>query len=499
MEESERTVACDTRESDTPEDLTKTLADLPHIRDYVQKLQALTEQQQNELLELRTKLDEYEESTKSQKKTLNDVETQTDPWLCEETSEPQEWNVNQTDGKSVTIAQQVTEAAESAMQQTGFVYEETTGLYYHYESGYYYDSKSGLYYNGSTGTYYYYDKDSKSYKFHSQIQEESRQESDLPPTAKKNGRRRRKEKKKVLDDINELDKNKRIKLKLEEKENTLEETEEGECSESEESSESDDSSTSSNSDQNLKKNQDIARVYPPCMRIIVKETNLTNLKVGSLFIVTFKGGTIGREGDHAVIVPDINISKHHAKLQYDEVKKFYEIIDLGSRNGTFLNGKRISAAKQESDPTEIIHGSILQLGLTKLLCHIHHGHDTCGHCEPGLVQIDSTAEENCAPLKTKHHKELKRLKSKFGLEQDNSESASRLASGYQDRAQSRREKVGSSSQHVKTQQSSLHESIPKDNMGFKMLSKMGWSEGTSLGKSGDGAKEPVSSLEKIHY
>lgn len=32
-----------------------------------------------------------------------------------------------------------------------------------------YFQKSGLYYNGNTGTYYYYDKDSQSYKFHSQL------------------------------------------------------------------------------------------------------------------------------------------------------------------------------------------------------------------------------------------------------------------------------------------------------------------------------------------
>ena len=60
--------------------------------------------------------------------------------------------------------------------------------------------------------------------------------------------------------------------------------------------------------------------------------------------------------------------------------------DFGSRNGTYLNGKRLSVAKQESDPHELVHGSVLQVGGTKLLCHIHAGQETCGHCEPGLVQ-----------------------------------------------------------------------------------------------------------------
>lgn len=135
----------------------------------------------------------------------------------------------------------------------------------------------------------------------------------------------------------------------------------------------------------------------------------------------------------------------------------YEIIDLGSRNGTLLNGNRLSAAKQESEPSEIVHGSILQFGSTKLLCHIHSGHETCGHCEPGLVQSNDTSIDSLISIKSRHQSELRRLKSKFGVDKDNTQSASRLASGYEDRAQTRRNYVGSSSQHVKTQQSSLHE------------------------------------------
>lgn len=58
---------------------------------------------------------------------------------------------------------------------------------------------------------------------------------------------------------------------------------------------------------------DLAKTYPPCMRIIVKETTLLKLKVGSLFLVAYTGGSIGREGDHSVVIPDINISKVSSK------------------------------------------------------------------------------------------------------------------------------------------------------------------------------------------
>lgn len=59
---------------------------------------------------------------------------------------------------------------------------------------------------------------------------------------------------------------------------------------------------------------DLAKTYPPCMRIVVKETNLSKLKLGTLFLIPYTGGSIGREGNHNVLIQDINISK--VKLIY---------------------------------------------------------------------------------------------------------------------------------------------------------------------------------------
>lgn len=56
--------------------------------------------------------------------------------------------------------------------------------------------------------------------------------------------------------------------------------------------------------------------------MIVSETSLTKLKVGSLFIVTKEGGTLGREGDnHAIIIPEENISKVNLYITLMSVSK----------------------------------------------------------------------------------------------------------------------------------------------------------------------------------
>jgi ABC-type multidrug transport system ATPase subunit len=58
---------------------------------------------------------------------------------------------------------------------------------------------------------------------------------------------------------------------------------------------------------------------------------------------------IGRAGDNEVVVPDLSVSGRHAEL-HKLARGGYEIVDLASHNGTYLNGQRINAAPvTESD------------------------------------------------------------------------------------------------------------------------------------------------------
>jgi pSer/pThr/pTyr-binding forkhead associated (FHA) protein len=52
---------------------------------------------------------------------------------------------------------------------------------------------------------------------------------------------------------------------------------------------------------------------------------------------------IGRTPDNDLVLSDLDVTRHHAELRKSP-SGTYEIIDLGSHNGTFVNGKRVSHA-----------------------------------------------------------------------------------------------------------------------------------------------------------
>ncbi|NXO00727.1 AGGF1 factor, partial [Rhinopomastus cyanomelas] len=92
-----------------------------------------------------------------------------------------------------SLAESLRAAAEAAVSQTGFVYDENTGLYYDHSTGFYYNSENQLYYDPSTGIYYYCDVESGRYQFHSRVDLQSYQASGTQHTKDKKGKKKRRE------------------------------------------------------------------------------------------------------------------------------------------------------------------------------------------------------------------------------------------------------------------------------------------------------------------
>jgi ABC transport system ATP-binding/permease protein len=66
-----------------------------------------------------------------------------------------------------------------------------------------------------------------------------------------------------------------------------------------------------------------------------------------------KAMRIGRIADNDLVLPDLEVSRHHAELRRSP-SGAYQIIDLDSHNGTYVNGRRVSSAVlSESDIVSI--------------------------------------------------------------------------------------------------------------------------------------------------
>lgn len=75
--------------------------------------------------------------------------------------------------------------------------------------------------------------------------------------------------------------------------------------------------------------------------------------------------TIGKANDNEYVVNDPSVSRHHARLTYEE-EGHWMLEDLGSTNGTFVNGIQI-ARKQVTSKDVIKLGDSYVLNLAEVL------------------------------------------------------------------------------------------------------------------------------------
>lgn len=117
---------------------------------------------------------------------------------------------------------------------------------------------------------------------------------------------------------------------------------------------------------------------------------------------------------------------------------------------------------------------------------------TCDACEPGTVQQRLASEKIKEVIDTRADRKtvLNQLKRKYGL-RDADYKPVKFARKYNDRAAARRREKGVDVPNAKTEASSTSVPISKKNKGFKMLEKLGWSQGQGIGKDASGMSEPI--------
>ncbi|XP_043196864.1 angiogenic factor with G patch and FHA domains 1-like isoform X2 [Amphibalanus amphitrite] len=421
-------------------------------------------------------------------------------------------------------------AAETAAQlaPSGLVFEPETGLYYDHDSGYYWDASAQMYYDGTNGYYLRYDEVSASYVYVEPAanasatpvdpskQPSSPKDPSEEPSAAPRRKRSSGEELEEGEIEEEEEEGERVEYHwtgeeywTERRERWRERERREEVTKVEQRTQYQARETSTPAVIESGPRSPIPTVTePPWLRMIVTETKLADLRVGSLHIATIDGLTVGRDTSQQLCLNDTNLSKFHAVIGYraesaDTVggaSGGYYIRDLGSRNGTFVDDKRISVAKQESEDTALPHGCVLRLGGTCLMCHVHVANDTCLECEPGQTQqkLPSTLIPPAAAVgdaRLQRRQVAKRIKQKYGLRAGDG-AVVELAPGYSDRAAERRQTKGSAHHSEKTQTADIRQKLPEKNKGFQLLQKMGWKEGSGLGREGQGRVEPVLAEER---
>lgn len=99
---------------------------------------------------------------------------------------------------------------------------------------------------------------------------------------------------------------------------------------------------------------------PPEIRAWLLAT--TGPSKGRTFAIPTNGATVGRLPENGVYIPDQRLSREHARIEFREGS--YILSDLGSRNGTALNGSLVST------PQTLTSGDTIELGSNTLVVNI---------------------------------------------------------------------------------------------------------------------------------
>lgn len=100
--------------------------------------------------------------------------------------------------------------------------------------------------------------------------------------------------------------------------------------------------------------QDLADLKSDDAMLVVRRGS----NVGSRFVLDDEITSIGRHPNNAIFLDDVTVSRKHA--EFVRHRGDFVVRDLGSMNGTYVNGERVDSAPLKN-------GDEIQVGAFKLL------------------------------------------------------------------------------------------------------------------------------------
>lgn len=119
----------------------------------------------------------------------------------------------------------------------------------------------------------------------------------------------------------------------------------------------------------------------PCLTV------LTGGSVGQLFRVTNGTAVIGRAPSAEIKVEDDGISRTHARIRAETGRAWIE--DMASRNGTFVNGHKITTTVElrEGDKIQVGRSTVLRFGFQDELDESFHENLLSSALRDGLTKL----------------------------------------------------------------------------------------------------------------
>jgi pSer/pThr/pTyr-binding forkhead associated (FHA) protein len=227
--------------------------------------------------------------------------------------------------------------------------------------------------------------------------------------------------------------------------------------------------------------------------------------------------TVGNSSLNNCCIRFEDASKFHAKIKWINVfwKNHFFLSDAGSKNGTFLNGVRLSEPRCASQPHELKEGDRIRFGgfaqfvvacpkreaLAREMKSILDGelpHSEVPPTDPVELQRSAATQEiELRKLQALQQNEAIRLMKRSVNMLTEEERWRKKQFEHSAKKQKSKQKFEKSDQPNQDEAESKLElmtrsgALTEDNVGFKMLEQMGWRKGKGLGPDGKGIDRPI--------